>query len=63
MWAAQSGKYVQLIFVVFYGILLFGEVPSLSTLIGAVIVCTAVTYIALRENRLKVKTPPVHPAA
>ena len=38
MWAAQSGKYVQLVFVVGYGIALFGEIPALSTLIGALIV-------------------------
>jgi len=62
MWAAQSGKYIQLVFVVGYGIVLFGEVPDMTTLLGALIVCGAVTYIAIRESRLKTETPPVHPA-
>ena len=62
MWAAQSGKYVQLVFVVGYGIVLFGEIPALSTLIGALVVCLAVTYLAIRESQLKREKPPVHPA-
>ena len=62
MWAAQSGKYVQLVFVVGYGIVLFGEIPALSTLIGALVVCSAVTYLAIRESQLKREKPPVHPA-
>ena len=62
MWAAQSGKYVQLVFVVGYGIVLFDETPTLSTLIGAVIVCSAVTFIAIRQSQLSREKPPVHPA-
>lgn len=63
MWAAQSGKYVQLIFVVGYGVALFGEIPTLSTILGAVTVCVAVTYISIRESQLKAEKPVVHPAA
>jgi len=53
MWAAQTGKYIQLLFVVLFGIALFDEIPVLSTLVGAVIVLVAVTYIAFRESRVR----------
>ena len=52
MWAAQSGKYVQLLFVVIFGVLLFDEVPTMSTIVGALIVLASVTYIAIRERQL-----------
>lgn len=52
MWAAQSGKYVQLLFVVAFGILLFDEIPTTSTVVGAVIVLGSVTYIAIRERQI-----------
>ena len=51
MWAAQTGKYVQLLFVVLFGIALFEEIPGLSTVIGALVVLGAVSYIAVREGR------------
>jgi len=51
MWAAQTGKYVQLLFVVLFGITLFDEIPVLSTIIGALVVLGAVSYIAFREGR------------
>ena len=51
MWAAQAGKYVQLLFVILFGITLFDEIPTLSTLAGAMVVLSAVTYIAMREGR------------
>ena len=51
MWAAQAGKYVQLLFVILFGITLFEEIPTLSTLAGAMVVLSAVTYIAMREGR------------
>lgn len=53
MWAAQTGKYVQLLFVVLFGVVLFDEIPVLSTLLGAMIVLAAVSYIAFREGRSK----------
>lgn len=52
MWAAQSGKYVQLLFVVGFGVLLFDEIPTVSTVTGAVIVLGSVTYIAIRERQI-----------
>ena len=51
MWAAQAGKYIQLLFVILFGITLFDEIPTLSTLAGAMVVLAAVSYIAMREGR------------
>ena len=51
MWAAQTGKYIQLLFVVLFGITIFDEIPVMSTVIGALVVLGAVTYIAFRESR------------
>ena len=51
MWAAQAGKYVQLLFVILFGITLFDEIPTVSTLVGAMVVLSAVSYIAMREGR------------
>ena len=51
MWAAQTGKYMQLLFLVLFGIALFDEIPAISTLVGALVVLAAVTYIAFREGR------------
>ena len=51
MWAAQTGKYIQLLFVILFGITLFDEIPILSTIIGALVVLGAVSYIAFREGR------------
>jgi len=51
MWAAQSGKYIQLLFVIIFGMTLFDEIPTASTLVGALVVLLGVSYIALREGR------------
>ncbi|NCF49613.1 MAG: EamA family transporter [Bacteroidetes bacterium] len=53
MWAAQTGKYMQLIFVVGFGIALFDEIPLVSTIVGAFVVLAAVSYIAFREGRAR----------
>ena len=37
-----------------FGIALFDEIPAISTLIGALVVLAAVTYIAFREGRNRV---------
>ncbi|MEK9924807.1 MAG: DMT family transporter [Alphaproteobacteria bacterium] len=63
MWAAQSGKYIQLVFVTSYGFFLFAEIPAISTIAGALIVCGAVSYIAFRESQLRTPKPPIHPVA
>jgi len=51
MWAAQAGKYIQLLFVILFGMALFDEIPSASTLLGALVVLLGVSYIAMREGR------------
>ena len=51
MWAAQTGKYIQLLFVVLFGITLFDEIPLMSTIAGALVLLGAVSYIAFREGR------------
>lgn len=53
MWAAQAGKYIQLLFVILFGIALFDEIPTISTLLGALVVLAAVSYIAMREGRTR----------
>ena len=53
MWAAQTGKYVQLLFVVIFGIVLFDEIPEVPVLAGALVVLASVSYIAIREGRLR----------
>ena len=53
MWAAQTGKYIQLIFVVIFGIVLFNEIPEMPVLAGALVVLASVSYIAIREGRLR----------
>lgn len=57
MWAAQTGKYIQLLFVVLLGFAVFDEVPGLATLLGAMVVLAGVSYIAIREGRA---IAPVH---
>ena len=54
MWAAQAGKYIQLLFVILFGIALFDEIPTASTLLGALVVLGGVSYIAMREGRRNV---------
>ena len=54
MWAAQAGKYIQLLFVILFGIALFDEIPTASTLLGALVVLGGVSYIAVREGRRNV---------
>lgn len=53
MWAAQAGKYIQLLFVILFGIALFDEIPTASTLLGALVVLAGVSYIAMREGQRK----------
>ena len=57
MWAAQTGKYIQLLFVVLFGIALFDEIPTFATIAGALVVLGGVSYIAIREGRA---IAPVH---
>ena len=60
MWAAQSGKYIQLLFVIILGVALFDEIPTTSTLFGALVVLLGVSYIAVREGRQRAGKSDLH---
>ena len=51
MWASQSGKFIQLLFVAAFGFILFDEVPAMTTWAGAFLVMSSISYIALVEAR------------
>ncbi len=51
--------YTRLVFAIFFGYALFGEVPNVLTLCGALIIIASTLYITIRESRLGIpKTPP-----
>ena len=50
--STQSLKFLDLIWAVLMGWLLFGDVPSRSTVIGGCVICAATVWIARRESRL-----------
>lgn len=49
--AIMPFDYTRLIFAAFAGFLFFGEVPALSTILGALVIVGATFYIARREAR------------
>jgi drug/metabolite transporter (DMT)-like permease len=49
--ATQSVKFLDLVWASALGWLVFGDVPSESTLLGGVVICTATLWIAQREAR------------
>ena len=51
--------FTQLIWVAVIGYLLFAEIPDVWTWVGGIMICSAVTYIAVREKRVK-GDKPVH---
>lgn len=51
MWASQSGKFIQLLFVAAFGFILFDEVPAITTWAGAFLVMSSISYIAFVEAR------------
>jgi drug/metabolite transporter (DMT)-like permease len=54
--STQSVKFLDLIWATAMGWLMFGDVPTQSTLIGGTVICAATLWIARRESR-----PPVEP--
>lgn len=54
--------YTQIVFAAVAGYLLFGEMPTVWTAAGALVIVAATLYIVLREARLK-QAPPQPPAA
>ena len=49
--ATQSVKFLDLVGATLLGWMVFGDLPSQSTLIGGVIICTSTLWIAQREAR------------
>ena len=60
----QPFGFLQLVWAILFGYLLFDETPDIWVAVGAAIIVTAVTYISHRETmarRVKVKTTPSQP--
>jgi drug/metabolite transporter (DMT)-like permease len=49
--ATQPVRFLDLLWAVLMGFLVFGDVPTSSTLLGGVVICAATTWIARREAR------------
>lgn len=49
--AVMPFDYTRLIFAAFAGFLFFGELPSINTVLGALLIAAAALYIARRETR------------
>jgi drug/metabolite transporter (DMT)-like permease len=47
--ASQTVKFLDLLWMTVLGFIVFGDVPTMSTLIGGVIICAATTWVARRE--------------
>jgi drug/metabolite transporter (DMT)-like permease len=54
-------QYSMIVWAVMFGYVVFGEVPSLATLIGAAVIVAAGLYIFLREQQLGKIEPEVAP--
>ena len=49
--ATQSAKFLDLVWSALMGWLLFTDIPSVSTLIGGVVICASTIWVAQRESR------------
>jgi drug/metabolite transporter (DMT)-like permease len=47
--ASQTIKFLDLLWMTALGFMVFGDVPTISTLIGGVVICGATTWVARRE--------------
>jgi drug/metabolite transporter (DMT)-like permease len=56
-------QYSMIIWAVIFGIVVFGDVPSSATLVGAAIIIGAGLYIFLRERNLGREDAAVNPPA
>ena len=45
-------QYAMILWAVLFGYLVFGDVPSVATIVGAAIIIAAGLYIFIREQRL-----------
>jgi drug/metabolite transporter (DMT)-like permease len=60
--ASQTVKFLDLLWMAALGLIVFGDVPTVSTLIGGVVICGATTWVARREatrRRMNVSRPAV----
>lgn len=53
--STQSVKFLDLVWAATMGWLVFGEVPSQSTLVGGAVICSATIWIAHRESRSRTR--------
>jgi drug/metabolite transporter (DMT)-like permease len=56
-------QYSMIVWAVVYGYLVFGDVPSAATVVGAAIIIAAGLYIFMREQRLGREEAVVNPPA
>jgi drug/metabolite transporter (DMT)-like permease len=61
--AMASFGYVYLIYVAILGFLIFGEVPTVWTVVGSAVIIASTLYIALRDRRAARAAPAAAPAA
>lgn len=55
--ATQSVKFLDLVWAVLLGWLVFADTPSQATLIGGVVICGSTLWIARREGRRRIAPP------
>jgi drug/metabolite transporter (DMT)-like permease len=48
--ATQSAKFLELVWSALMGWLIFADVPTVSTVIGGIVICTATLWVARRES-------------
>lgn len=51
--ATQSVKFLELVWSALMGWLIFADVPTASTVVGGIVICTATLWVARREAALK----------
>ena len=56
-------QYSMIVWAVIFGFVVFGDVPSISTIVGAAIIIGAGFYIFLREQKLGREEAVVNPPA
>jgi drug/metabolite transporter (DMT)-like permease len=54
-------QYTMIVWAIVLGFAVFGDVPSLNTMVGAAIVATAGIYIFLRERTVMRREPEPNP--
>ena len=55
--ATQSAKFLDLLWAALMGWIVFGDIPSRSTLIGGIVICASTIWIARRESRIPSTVP------